>query len=318
MESIRITKSEIILFIALVLSTILWCYSFALVGITWNDLFSYSFSLIQQKLFSPNFFVFIFLMPLSLALLCAFAEKIGRMELRIVSVLGAITGISLSVLLLEVIKDYVIVGIFYVIALLVMAEITSRKIGEKGRFARIKAYSEGLRKFTVVLGLGFFVAGVLTIYPAQEEHIARMENALLSGIQENEGNVNGIGNMIAMNNINVQREFLKQIMNDPNFQALRFKTEDKEVAEYIAYMDKLSKYINSKEYADKAMNVVNNKTGSIDFGELLSERIPYYSVFKNLFFLIYPFGLLSIVFMLGNLILRPLAIVYAIVLRKAL
>ncbi len=306
-----------LLFAAIVLTTMLWCYSFALVNLSWQDLFSYSISVFKDRIVSMNTVAFVFLLPLTLGIICAFAEKIGRMELRIVNAAGGAVGIGVSALLFPVLTGYLYVGAFYVLALLVLGEIASRKIGEQGKFAKAKAYWESTRRFTAVLGIGFFIAGVITILPEQETHLEKMEAELLSGMQGDEG-TGEIQDALLLNNIKIQRDLLDGIMDNPNFEALRFNEEDKSVMDYVAYMDAQREYINSDEYVEKMKEAMGQKADSLDLKSLLAERIPYYSHFRDYFFLIYSFGLLSAVFMLGNLVFRPIAVLYALVLRKAL
>lgn len=274
-----------------------------------------------ERIISINFIIFALTFPITSAILIVGCRLLEKRPVQIGAAVAFILGAIISLLLLPNIGSYLLVGFFYFIALFLMIEISYLGFAEIKKYTILRVVSDAVGKQVLLLGIGIFILSALTIFLNQQQYIQDFENGMMS-LVSSEGGVD-YAEISAELMVRDQQQTLDIIMGAEEFLALESK-EDTDVERFIVMITTLRQRMGMPEYKDELKRQIEGMEDIAGNGEtpntfdLVKESFPLLNVLEKFFWLMISLFAVSIFFIFGNLIVKPLSIIYSVALDAVL
>ncbi|MFH1255692.1 MAG: hypothetical protein V1494_00195 [Candidatus Diapherotrites archaeon] len=320
-----IEKKEITVIALIALSLIAALYFFNSSSLTLEGVLKFSeISKTIAKLLSAEFLSFLVLAPLPLALTAAYAKNEPEKNKAIlVGVCGTIIGAIVSLAFFSGISDFALLLVFLVLGVFLLVENLYLRLSELKKWALFRATAESASKALLLVGVGLFVIAILFSLSNQKMLVDEFEQTLVEKIfPSGSGNSSQLSDATAALLINSQMQTLDALSSSPQFKALTEK-EDADVQAYVLSVYALKQEVSSDEFREKLVKQINEQQQGIagengNLFELVKKQVPLFSEFEEFFWLIASLIMVSFYFLIANLVIKPLAVLYTLIISQAM
>ena len=270
------------------------------------------------KILSIEFILFLVSFPLAYAVAIVMCRFLNKTDARLAAVTGTLAGGILSLVLFEIISSYILICAFYFFSMIVITESAHTMFKETKSLIYVRVIANAAGKALLLLGMGIFLVSVLTIFDNQQMYVDNFEEAVVSMISENEGlNYSDMGADLI---IESQKQTLDLIIDTPMYTAIENK-QDTEVRDYVSFISALRISMNTPQYKELLKQKMEEQdTGTEDITKnafnMVKKQLPMLIIIEDYFWFIGSFLAASLFFLVGNLIFRPLAVIYGTIFGK--
>ncbi len=270
------------------------------------------------EILSIEFILFLVSFPLAYTVAIVMCRFLNKTDARVAVVVGTLTGGILSLVLFEIISSYILICAFYFFSMIVITESAHSLFKETKSLIYVRVIANAAGKALLLLGMGIFLVSVLTIFDNQQMYVDNFEEAVVSMISENEGL--DYSDMGADLIIESQKQTLDLIIDTPMYTAIENK-QDTEVQDYVSFVSALRVNMDTPQYKEllkQKMGEHNVDSGDItkDAFNMVKKQLPMLIIIEDYFWFIGSFLAASLFFLVGNLIFRPLAVIYGTIFGK--
>ena len=270
------------------------------------------------EILSIEFILFLVSFPLAYTVAIVMCRFLNKTDARVAVVVGTLTGGILSLVLFEIISSYILICAFYFFSMIVITESAHSLFKETKSLIYVRVIANAAGKALLLLGMGIFLVSVLTIFDNQQMYVDNFEEAVVSMISENEGL--DYSDMGADLIIESQKQTLDLIIDTPMYTAIENK-QDTEVQDYVSFVSALRVNMDTPQYKEllkQKMGEHNVDSGDItkDAFNMVKKQLPMLIIIEDYFWFIGSFLAASLFFLAGNLIFRPLAVIYGTIFGK--
>ena len=123
-NAVEFEKIQIIAAVLIFLSTLLVAGIFGMTGIGLNDLLTFKFNIVLEKILANLTTIILFFLAFSLpiAIITVFAKRMEKINLIIVATVSSLLALIIAMLLFPALQGFWIIGIFYIIAVFLAVE----------------------------------------------------------------------------------------------------------------------------------------------------------------------------------------------------
>jgi hypothetical protein len=323
-DALGFSKMHIAAACAIAATILLWAYFLNATTISVNDLFTFKFQILLEKIISINFALFIITFPLPSALLAAFAKKMQKTSLMIAALLATAIALIIAMIAFERMQGFWLLGIFYIIAVPLQIETAFIKYGELKKFVTMRTMLSAAGRCTTLIAIGLVVLSAVTLLPQQEQYVERFEETFFENIFT--GFTTGetqqqLSSSVADIIIESQQKTIESMITNPLFEKLRGKT-DQDVIAFVTAADAVKEQIASQEYRQQVAAQVaaggSTATKNVNIMQVLRERLPFITTLEKFMWLIHGSALASVFLFIASIAIKPLAAAYGLIAEKAL
>jgi hypothetical protein len=276
-----------------------------------------------EKFFSLNFVLFILFFPLSDAIILSLAKFVEKKELRFIVLIAGIIGLLLLFFLFSSNLNIFIIALFYLIGLILSIEAAFVKLQELKKWVMPRMISNASQTALVFLGIGIFLFTALTIIPNQQGYLDEAQESIVGLISDDELG-SGLSDSLTDVFIQTQQQTLNQITDTQFYSDLK-TVDDPKVLAYASFIDLTKENLSTSRYREQIKTLISQNQSKLSQGEnielvfdRLKENLPFYAIFEEFYWLFAAFILVSIYFLIANLILKPLTIIYGTIFNQIL
>jgi len=287
---IELKRKDIAFIILIALSVILWAYFFNASGIALKELFKFtSLGSIISRITSSSFILFLFLFPLTIALITIYSKTRKDKTISIISsFIGVIIGLIVSFLAFSNLTELWIAGLFYLIGVILLIETTYTRLEELKKYITFRILGEASHKIVLLTAVGLFISAILITLPNKESFSKDLEQSLIkNALKGVTGKDNSLTEMtanatIAMQKqtaelsatemIKMQKETIQQLTAQEQFQKLKTSTDPNAQA-YAISMEQLQNYMDTPEYKQKVMEETEDYMNTPEYKQKVTEEI---------------------------------------------
>ncbi|MCX6799176.1 MAG: hypothetical protein NTW59_03710 [Candidatus Diapherotrites archaeon] len=323
-SALKFGKAEAAVAAAVAVSVAAWAFFLGASTLSVNDLFTFKLQVPLQKVASMDFLLSMLLFPITIAIITAAAKKIEKKTLMIASLLGAIVGIIVAMLLFTTLQGFWVLGAFYLIALPLAVETAAMKYSELKSFVSMRTFLATAGRTITVISIGLFVMSAIVLLPQQEQHVQRFEETFIQSIFE--GMTSGktqqqLTSSMVDTVVESQRQTLDTALGNTLFEKLRTKT-DIDVIAFVAAADAIREQVNSEQYKQQlAQRFGSSSTDiskKINILEVLKQQMPVIAELEKMLWVLHAFVIVSTFMLLANILFKPMAVVYGLPMEKML
>lgn len=274
-----------------------------------------------QILTSTNFVLFILLFPLTFAIIFALTQFLEKEELRLIAIIGGIIGLAASMLAFSNSLNMAIIGAFYLLGLLLAIETAYMKLQELKNWVTFRMIADASQKAMLLVGIGIFIFTAISVLPSQQKYLNEMEKSIVGLISKDSFGA-GLNESLSSVFISTQKQSLEQLTNNTYYTDLQTLQDPKAIA-YVTFVDTVKQKIDSPEYKQEVIAQISANQNQLSQGQnvelvfdKLKQSLPFYSIIQQYFWLFAAFILVSFYFLIGNIIIRPLTILYGMILHQ--
>ncbi len=317
----NLTKKNIV-FIALIsLSILIWTYFLNSTDLIITEMLNLGeMGNIILKLNTSNFFLFLVSFPLTIALIVIqtkLEEK--RINSFIVSIGGSLIGLSLALILFSNMQEYLLIGIFYLIGIILTTELINVKKLELKKYVSFRLLGTGNQKTTTIIALGLFLFVAMTVYDNKEMYSEQIDNQLLELAGGNDAK-DQLSDYAADLLIESHKQTAKQITSLPTFDALGTSIDPNAVAFHTGLLE-LTDSVNSPEYREQIKQEIAKQSDVSDdqLKDVLTtvkQQMPLFGIMTDLLWLIEGFAFFSAFLLISNTIFYILTAIYGLIIEQ--
>ena len=319
---IELNRKDIVFIVLIALSVILWAYFFNSSGLGLKEIFKFSaINSTIDKILSAPFILFLLSFPLTIALITIYSKIRGDKIISIISCLiGVIIGFLVSALAFSNIAGLWIAGIFYLIGVILLIEMTYTRLQELKKYIAFRLLGEASHKIVLFTAIGLFLSSALITFADNEKYTKDLEQNMIKTVLGGmTGKENSLAEAAADQMISVQRETVQQLTAQEQFQALK-TSSDPNAQAYALTIEQLQNKMETEEYKQAVMKEVQKNVNEKIIGEeqiqttldSMKEKMPLYGIVMKFMWLIEAFGVMSIFLLIGNTIFWFLSVVYGL------
>ncbi|MCR4335869.1 MAG: hypothetical protein NUV57_05020 [archaeon] len=272
---------------------------------------------ILATIFSAGFIAFTLILPLPYAFISALSLHREKKETYGIAGIGILLAIISWILLFGINATDILLGVFFIISIRIVVEITLIKHDELKRFVTFRTVAGAAKTAFFIFAIGIFISSAMMELENQEQNIQEFGNTIMTLALEESGNQNTnelLTNLI----INTRRQVVTSIMQTPQFETLQNKT-DEDVVSFVLLMNALESNVNSDSAKQDILNQLNsnqeNNQQVLNFEAIRAQSPLIDSMAENLWLVISSSVVLMFIFF-ANIILSNLAGVYAVAIDK--
>ncbi len=323
-KSFEFGKKQTAAAIAIIATIILWAFLLNSTGIIINDFFTFKLQIILDKIISVNFALFLLAFPLTGAIIAAFAKSTDKLNLMLVATISGFVGLGIAMALFVPLQGFWLIALFYVISIPLRIETACITQREAKSFVSARTFLSATGKGTLVIGIGLFVLSATTILPEQDGYIEKFEETFIenvfSGFTTGD-TTNKLAESQAELVVQSQTQTLNAMLDNPLFQNLKTK-QDPDVIAFIMAAEQVEEQVKSPEYKEQIVSQLSQGTADIaqDIKPLkvVKEELPFLETLEQFLWLIHGFALVSIFFLAANIVFKPTAVLYGLILERVL
>jgi len=222
------------------LSIILWVYFYIASGASLKSIIVFNLPLIISTLLTLNFIIFLLIFPITTAIAVALSTGKGLLDDVLEVSSGIALGIVLSLLLFHLDINFLIFGILYLIAHVVLSLLTYNKFKDRKNIRSLSFYASS--KIGLLLSVVIFIFIIIVVTPHQQQYSQKMEASVVNMFVGDDfsglfGASYSIGKMSTKNAVSF-------ITTTPQYQALK-NVDDPRVRDFINVIDNVESEVNS-------------------------------------------------------------------------
>ena len=318
---LKLNKKNFIFLFLIGLSVILWAYFLNSTGSTITEMLNLGeIEKTISQINSTNFIMFLLLFPLTIALTVIHCKtEENKINSFIVTISGALIGLVLSLLLFANMQQFILLGVFYLIALFLAVETIYVKLAELKKYVSLRLLGTAIHKTGTIIAIGLFLVVAMTVYENQEIYSEQIDDQLLkvAGGDQAKGQLTEYAIDLL---IESQQQTAKQITELPTFDALETSADPNAVV-FHAGIILLKEKINSVEYRQQITEEINKKQDVSDDqlkGVLASvkQQMPLFGLITEFLWLIQGFAFMSIFLLLSNTVFYVLTVIYGLIIEQ--
>ncbi len=272
--------------------------------------------------FSANSIMLLFIFPLPIAIISMLTHTNGKMEVYLIALGGAIAATILSLVVFGVSFEKIIIGIFFLMSIFVLIELSFIKKDELKKYITFRSASESSKTAFLLLGAGLIIAGASISLANNEQNAKLLGDKIMEVAFNQTTGTDELTIALADSIIKTQKQTVDGIIVGESFQKLTQKN-DPDVLAFVAGMNVLSGSINSPQ--TRALVIARMKKAQseklaeqpINF-EFLRKQSPIIGMIADNYWLINASSLATLFFFVSNILICNLAGLYAAVMRKFL
>jgi hypothetical protein len=300
------------------LTTMIWGMLLHESTLSLFDFLEFDLELVMEKISSPIFIAFLLTFSVPWGFALALMDKVKEKDIVVTAIIGYGIAILLLTITSPVVASYIYAWIMVPLAMLAMVKYGSIRLSEFKHMRHVRAFYSASGYFMLIVGVGVFMFGVITILPAQQMYAEKLENTLLKKVNV-EPTREQVRNIVARD-VNLQRNLLTTIMASPQFSALG-QSDDNAAKAFVAMMFDVWKRINSEEYLEEQTDLAIKekrieKMQLMDAKEAFEQRVIFYPLIKKYLWFVYSILLMSLFMFIATLVFRPLAVLYGLLFDK--
>lgn len=315
-------KKEMIGFTLLFVSMIAWSFFLNASELNLEKMIGLDgFDEFFASIFNLNFVIFLFLFPLSIALVSVYAKVFEKKNLYVIVFASSVAFLGIAMIIYQNSQQFLVTGIVYAAALLFAVEASFVKFSELKTlpFLRTGMATAGLVGTFIAIGL--FVSTALFVLPQQEKIVADFEDKILSSVVSNNDDLaEDLSKSAAKVYIQGQQQSAQTLINSPLFEKLTQK-EDPDVKAFVLGTNALVDQIYSEEYRlqvergfkDNAQEQIKDQDLSSSF-DRIKQSMPVLMLIEENYWLIAGFIVASLYLFASSAIIKPLAGLYGFLL----
>lgn len=257
-----------------------------------------------------QFILFLAVFPLTFGLIAIQARLFEKKQLLINAYVGVLAGGIVSVIAFPGLRQYWLIGIFYLIAVYLCIVTAGLNFLELKKWVLPRAMMNSMEKATIALGIGVFLSLLLWAYSGQAELVKDFENEIMAKAGATPEN---LADASATMLVQANTQFLGQLASSPQYSALKASQSSAESQDFVAFIQNWETQAKSPEYKDalKQQVMAQNKTDVIS---LVKQRVPFFETLTQWYWLLIAISLTSIFFFAASMVFRPLCALYGMVL----
>ncbi|MFA4856018.1 MAG: hypothetical protein WC634_05555 [archaeon] len=331
-DALAFGKIQIAAAIAIFAATMLWAAFFGLTGMSLNDFLTLKFNIVLEKILAnlPAVALFLLTFSLPVAIITAFAKKMEKINLMLLSGVSSFFALTIAMLLFPAMQGFWIVAIFYIIGIfLAVEEAFTKRLELKKRItARTNWSATG--KTAALVSIGLVVLFISSIAPEHEQYLGKVDDFAMSFVEiaiPSNGKNPGITSAITDTIVNTQIATVNALLENSAYTKLKGKT-DPDVMLFVATADATREYFKGPEFRktiEKTLNETSTDVmGEIKIVAIMREQFPVLNTVEKvvplgiLFGLAQALAIAGLFSMLALFICRPMAVVYGLITEKAL
>ena len=272
------------------------------------------------KVLSPPFYAFLFLFPLTWALLAAFTIVKEKTNLHLAAGIGLLAGGLGSILLFRNLQAYAWPLSLYGIGLFLFIELMFWNLGRSKHRALLRAANASFGPVAVLVCLGVFLAIAMAVNADFPKYLSDFEGAVISNALTGAG-VKSLAEHDASLVITNQRMLIDALIESGEFRGLR-ESADSGTQGFVRRMKDKQQELGTKEYRSRV--VERMKTGgtanapATSSFEVLKTQVPLFAAVEKNFWFVLAFLFTSVFYLIVKVVFKPLLLVYAILVDKLL
>ncbi len=330
--TIKFGKMQIAAVALIFLSTLLVASIFGMTGIGLNDLLTFKFNIVLEKLLANfgTFILFFLVLSLPIALITIFAKKMEKINIIITAMISSFLALMIAMLLFPNLQSFWIIGIFYIIAVFLAIEEAFTKYKEvKTRIAARASWST-MGKVTSLISIGLVVLILANVAPAHEKYLEKVDEfsvGIVETVMPSIGGNSGITSVLVDTIVDTQVTTVDILLNNPAYTKLREKT-DPDVMIFVTAADGTSNYLKGPEFRDTIEQQINEAgTGimqEISIVEIIRTQFPVLETVEKtvplgiIMGLLHALAVAGIFSMLAMFLCKPTAAIYGMIAETAL
>ena len=331
-DSIEFGKMQIIAAVVIFLSTLLVASIFGMTGIGLNDLLTFKFNIVLEKLLAnlPAMILFFLTLSLPVALITVFAKRMKKINVIITAMISSFLAMIIAMFLFPALQGFWIVGIIYIIAVfLVIEEAFTKYLEVKKRIVARASWST-MGKMASIISIGLVILILANIAPQHEEYLEKVDDfsmGFMETIMPSSGGNSGITSVLVDTIVDTQIATVDILLNNGAYTKLREKT-DPDVMIFVALADGTSEYFKGQEFRTTIEQQINeagtNVMQEISVVEIMRTQFPVLETVEKTV----PLGIIVGIFhalaiagifsMLAMFLCKPTAAIYGVIADKAL
>ena len=331
-DSIEFGKIQIIAAALIFLTTLLVACIFGMTGIGLNDLLTFKFNIVLEKIIANIGTIVLFFLVLSLpiAMITVFAKKMEKINIIIVAMISSFLAIIIAMLLFPALQSFWIVGIVYIIAVFLAIEEAFTKYKEVKTRIVARASWSTMGKVASIISIGLVILILANVAPAHEEYLEKVDEfgvGFVETVMPSVGGDSGITSVLVNAIVDTQVATVDALLNNPAYAKLREKT-DPDVMIFVAAADGTSEYFKGSEFRDTIEQQIN-ETGTgvmqeISLIGILREQFPAIETVEKtvplgiIMGLLHALAIAGIFSMVAMFLCKPTVVIYATITEKAL
>ena len=318
-------KEEAGAILLVAVSIIPWAFFLGATTISVNDLFTFKFQFFLEKLATINFALFLILFPLTIAAIAAFAKIMEKKSAMLFTAIGAAAGGLVSMIAFPILREFWLLGLFYIISVPLIVETAASKYAELRSFVSTRTFMAAAGRSTMMIGIALFVLSAVVVLPQQGEQVKRFEETFMENIFEGISsgkNQQQIAAGTADILIDAQKQTLDAVIGTPQFQKLRDKTADIDVQAFVLLAGNYRQYMDSGDYRKLVSDQLGKSTADIsqkiDIVAMIKKQMPFIEMLERYLWAIQGFGLAAAFMLIGGIIFKPAAALYGLLFERML
>ncbi len=331
-DTIKFGKMQIIAAALIFLSTLLVACVFGMTGIGLNDLLTFKFNIVLEKILANLGTIILFFLVLSLpvAIITVFAKRMEKINLIIVAMISSFLALIISMLLFPALQSFWIVGIFYIIAVFLVIEEAFTKYKEVKTRIVARASWSTMGKVASIISIGLVILILANVAPAHEEYLEKVDEfsmGIVETVMPSVGGNSGVTSVLVDAIVDTQVATVDALLNNPAYAKLREKT-DPDVMIFVAAADGTSDYLKGPEFRGTIEQQIN-ETGTgvmqeISIVEIMRTQFPVLETVEKtvplgiIMGLLHALAIAGIFSMLAMFLCKPTSVIYATITEKAL
>ncbi len=346
-------RNLILLIAAATASMLLWIFFLNASGVTLSGMMDISALEANAKLLmQPAFIIFLITFPIPLALLALMCRAYNRNAMRGTALasfaIASLIAVAAFGNIFLHIFEFAILGVFYLIALMLMIESAKLGFEEAKKYTLLRALNSAAGRAVTIAGIGVLATALLIAVPNQQFYTKQFDSLVLgqagtagsagsSGAGGAGSNANDLAAIAADAYISMQKQQLQQITSSGQYLQLLAK-DDADVQQFVMLIAALEVQLNSEEYRNEVIAQIKEREDALQQGaanqaagagvaaygqgaagqfnvlEIARQRFPLFGLMEKYMWLIASFGVSSAFLFFGSFVIRPLAILYGLVL----
>ncbi len=320
-DSLKFGKMQLVTAAGIAASIVLWAFFLNSTGITVNDLFTFKFHILAEKVLATNFLLFLIAFPLPTVVMAALAKKMDKLNLFIVSLIATLAGIIIAMAAFPQLQSLWIVAVFYAISVPLAIEKSYMCYAELKSWITMRTMAAATGKAVTLVSIGLFVLSVATILPEHEEYIEKFETFMVDFSQGLLSGESGQSIVSSTTDLFVERDrkWIEKFMQNPAFRKLREKT-DPDVVLFVASADAMKDQINSPHYRQEVEKQISQATGTmkkLGIMKAIKKEMPIFVIMEQLLWVIHALFLAGTFSLMATIICKTMSVVYGIPASKA-
>ncbi len=332
LDAIEFGKMQIIAAVLIFLSTLLVACIFGMTGIGLNDLLTFKFNIVLEKILAnlPTIILFFLVLSLPVALITVFAKRMEKINLIIVATISSFLALIIAMVLFPALQSFWIAGIFYIIAVFLAIEEAFTKFKEIKKRIIARASWSTMGKVASVISISLVVLLLANIVPQQEEYLEKVDDfsaGIVETVMPSTGGNSGITSVLVDAIVDTQLATVNALLNNSVYTKLREKT-DPDVILFVATADTTSEYFKGPEFRKEIEKQIN-QTGTgvmqeISLVKIIREQFPAIETIEKtvplgvIMGLLHALAIAGIFSMLAMFLCKPTAAIYGIIAEKTL